>query len=339
MIKGLVFKNSFIFKYVKSFRNGIHSWTTRNMQITKMGSGATFKEVRIPIEYGHLAAKEYGCASGKKLIALHGWQDNAGSFDPLIPHLSTDLHIVAVDRAGHGLSSHKPLGHPYYFWDYINQIKIVADFYNWKEFSMLTHSVAYTLAVLFAGVYPQSVRKVIGLDDVLSNTMYSSELMPEVTKNNIYRFIELEEKLNNEPPAYSIDEAVKLLIKGTYNDLTEEGAKVLMKRGVKPLENGKVVFSRDIRVKNVWDNGLLCRDITKTIISNVKCDVLLIKGTESSYTTNENVNELLEIYKAKCPTFEMVKLEGNHYVHFCNPQLVASLVNSFMFDLNIKDSL
>ncbi|KAG1587997.1 hypothetical protein G6F46_014705 [Rhizopus delemar] len=40
---------------------------------------------------------------GPRVLALHGWLDNAASFVPLAPHLSS-LQLVAIDLPGHGHS-------------------------------------------------------------------------------------------------------------------------------------------------------------------------------------------------------------------------------------------
>ena len=46
-----------------------------------------------------LAAKEWGNPEGKPIIALHGWLDNANSFDKMLPFLE-GMHVIAVDMAG-----------------------------------------------------------------------------------------------------------------------------------------------------------------------------------------------------------------------------------------------
>lgn len=52
------------------------------------------------------------------MLALHGWQDNAGTWERLIPFLLPDVSVLAIDLPGHGLSSHYPAGQMYYlFWD------------------------------------------------------------------------------------------------------------------------------------------------------------------------------------------------------------------------------
>lgn len=41
--------------------------------------------------------KIWGPPDGHPVLALHGWLDNAGTFDTLIPLLPPNLRIVAVD--------------------------------------------------------------------------------------------------------------------------------------------------------------------------------------------------------------------------------------------------
>ena len=42
-------------------------------------------------------AKVWGPENGRPVIAIHGWLDNCGTFDTLIPLLPKDLRVVAVD--------------------------------------------------------------------------------------------------------------------------------------------------------------------------------------------------------------------------------------------------
>jgi pimeloyl-ACP methyl ester carboxylesterase len=49
------------------------------------------------------------------VFAIHGWLDNAGTFDTLIPLLPKDLRIVAVEMPGHGLSDPFPPDAAYNF--------------------------------------------------------------------------------------------------------------------------------------------------------------------------------------------------------------------------------
>lgn len=46
------------------------------------------------------AAKVWGSENDNPILALHGWQDNCGTFDRLIPLLPPDFYVVCLDFCG-----------------------------------------------------------------------------------------------------------------------------------------------------------------------------------------------------------------------------------------------
>lgn len=103
-----------------------------------------FKEVQFPVSWGHIAGKEYGDPRGHPVLCVHGWLDNSGSFDPIVPYLlkgHPNLHVVAIDEPGCGLSSHKPVGSEYNRWSHLKEMKRVIDFMGWKEVTLIGHSL------------------------------------------------------------------------------------------------------------------------------------------------------------------------------------------------------
>ncbi|GLV33094.1 uncharacterized protein CBL_10441 [Carabus blaptoides fortunei] len=64
------------------------------------------KEVKIPVPWGHIAVKTWGNERDPIILVVHGWVDNAGSFDTLIPLLPTSYYYYCMDLPGHGRSSH-----------------------------------------------------------------------------------------------------------------------------------------------------------------------------------------------------------------------------------------
>ncbi|KAG0410717.1 hypothetical protein HPB47_012138 [Ixodes persulcatus] len=101
-----------------------------------------WKEAQFSVPYGHLAAKLWGDQSLARtnVLALHGWRNNAGTFDTLVPLLSSDgtciecmlalLHTPALFWEGllvqiveAGRASRKDM----HFGDGIRQTAVVAD--------------------------------------------------------------------------------------------------------------------------------------------------------------------------------------------------------------------
>lgn len=100
------------------------------------------------------------------MLAVHGWLDNAGSFDLLVPYILgiNNLHIVAFDEPGVGFSSHKPVGSEYSRWANLKEMKRVIDHMNWKKVTLLGHSQGGHFCLLFAAIYPELVERVICID-------------------------------------------------------------------------------------------------------------------------------------------------------------------------------
>ncbi len=68
------------------------------------------RELSLELPHLRLAAQAWGDPQLPRLLALHGWLDNAASFDRLAPLLCGHFHIVAIDLPGHGRSGHRPPG-------------------------------------------------------------------------------------------------------------------------------------------------------------------------------------------------------------------------------------
>ena len=78
------------------------------------------EELTLALPQGTLAARCWGDPAAPPLLALHGWLDNAGTFDHLAPLLAAHWRVVALDLRGHGRSSHLPAGAWYHYVDYLS---------------------------------------------------------------------------------------------------------------------------------------------------------------------------------------------------------------------------
>ena len=80
-----------------------------------------------------LAAKEWGSPVGRPIIALHGWLDNANSFDRMLPHMD-QVHVIAVDMAGHSQSGFRSADSGYDIWQDIADVMAIAEQMGWNRF-------------------------------------------------------------------------------------------------------------------------------------------------------------------------------------------------------------
>lgn len=97
------------------------------------------KEVQLKLKFGTIAAKWWGSMNKRPIIAIHGWQDNAGSFDALIPLLPLNFSYLAIDLPGHGLSSHFPDGCFYHINDFASILEEIRTLFGWDHISLVMH--------------------------------------------------------------------------------------------------------------------------------------------------------------------------------------------------------
>ena len=101
----------------------------------------------------------------RRILALHGWLDHAGSFAVLAPLL--DAEIVVLDLTGHGHSDHRSRDATYSIWDDIPQILGVLDELGWSNVTLLGHSRGAMISLLIAALRPERVEAVVALDALM----------------------------------------------------------------------------------------------------------------------------------------------------------------------------
>lgn len=89
----------------------------------------------------------------RRVLALHGWLDNANSFCALAEHLP-GVDLVAIDFPGHGHSRRRPEGVRYRFDDYVFDTLSVLDSLDWETCHLLGHSLGGAVASVAAAAAP-----------------------------------------------------------------------------------------------------------------------------------------------------------------------------------------
>ncbi|XP_077025184.1 serine hydrolase-like protein 2 isoform X2 [Tamandua tetradactyla] len=205
-----------------------------------------FSELRLAVPWGHIAAKAWGSLQGPPVLCLHGWLDNANSFDRLIPLLPQDFYYVAMDFGGHGLSSHYSPGLPYYYQDFVNEIRRVAAALKWNRFSLMGHSFGGTVGGMFSCIFPEMVDKLILLDasPFVLDTNETEHLLT-YRRRAIEHILQLEA---SEKPSkvVSPEEMLQGFLKNNPH-VGEECGKLLLQRGTSQVATG-LLLNRDRRI-------------------------------------------------------------------------------------------
>jgi len=104
-------------------------------------------------------------AAPPRLLCLHGWLDNAASFQPLMAHLP-GADIVALDLPGHGLSDHLPHAGStgYGLFETALIVRRALTALGWSRCVPVGHSMGGCIAPLLAVAAPDVVERLVLLD-------------------------------------------------------------------------------------------------------------------------------------------------------------------------------
>ncbi|XP_024145210.1 serine hydrolase-like protein isoform X1 [Oryzias melastigma] len=288
-------------------------------------------ELSVPVPWGEIRGKVWGPEHGSPVLCLHGWADNCGTFNTLLPLLPKDRRYVAMDLAGHGCSSHRPPGVLYSFPSYVLDVRRVVEALRWTRFSIIGHSMGGNVGGMFSALYPEMVESLVLLDSYGFFPTETKE-MSRVLRQGLDEMIEYEKTMEDKKTrVYTYEKAVERLMVGNKS-LTEESAKILLERGLTQAEEG-VMFSRDFRInlKNVVRISL---DQSLELLSKIQASVLVVlaeDGFEKMFSDSKQskfTSALLQAYRDR--NHAVVTVPGDHHVHLNNPENVAPLLSDFL---------
>ena len=176
--------------------------------------------------YSSTVSCDFSCASNT--------QDNAGTFDTLIPLLPSHMSFLALDLPGHGYSSRIPDGMSYQPMNVFYLLNFVMQEYGWRKISLLSHSMGSVLHYAYAAIFPTRVDLLISLD-ALKPQIFRPEglvsMMAELTPELLRADLRNQER--TEPPSYTYAETVDRLYEGAVNSITREACPFLLQRNLR----------------------------------------------------------------------------------------------------------
>lgn len=268
-----------------------------------------------------LAAKLWGPENGHPILALHGWLDNANTFDLLAP-LLPDYRICALDMAGHGLSEHRPLGCHYYVTDYVADAIAAVKALDWDHFALLGHSLGANISTLIAGTIPEKINHAILIEGFgppsRSANQGPEQLRLAIQKNLIYS--------PNRTTVYEdFDTIVHKRMKGG-TVVNEAAARILCERGTRQIEGGWTWCS-DPRLR--YPSPLRLPEAeTQAFIANTTAPACLIIANEGIPLQLMNLEQRVKMHKA----LRIEKIPGKHHLHLEGQAgAIASIMSDFLY--------
>ena len=129
-------------------------------------SSRVAREGHIEVRGARIAYRQWGSDEDYPVLALHGWLDNAASFDALAPRLE-GYRVIAVDLPGHGRSSHRSADGSYNIWDDLPDLVALVREFGLERYGLLGHSRGAVIATLMAAIEAPAVSSLVLLDGII----------------------------------------------------------------------------------------------------------------------------------------------------------------------------
>ena len=261
-------------------------------------------EMRLQLPAFELAALEWGRPDELPVIALHGWLDNAGSFDLLAPRLE-GCHVIALDAAGHGSSGNRSADAAYNIWQEVGDVLDVAALLGWERFSLLGHSRGGSVATLFAGTFPERVDRLMLIEGGLPMVAEADDAPGNLAKV-LLRTRELRGRSGR---VYaSRDRAIAERVDG-FSPVSVEAAEILGRRSLIQVAGGWQ-WHADQRLK-AGSELRLTRELLAAFLRRITAPSVCILAEDSPFGDFEIYRELL----GRIAGIEVHRLPGRHHFH------------------------
>lgn len=280
---------------------------------------------RLPVECEfdigsfRLRAKRWMREGGLPVLALHGWLDNAASFDFLAP-LLPQLDLVCLDLAGHGRSDHRNHRGAYNIWQDVGEVFSVADELGWQSFGLLGHSRGAIISMLAAGTFPERVKQLALVEGICPHLGVEQDA-PQTLATSI---IHINKQSQRQKRRYSaFDAAVQARENGMFA-LSHADASALAQRGVAATDEGHV-WLHDSKLVAESELRLTVGQLD-AFVQRVRARRLLVMAEQGIFAQNGQFHDWLHQH----PEIPQVSVPGHHHCHMSeHADRVAAELNHF----------
>ncbi|WP_428243683.1 alpha/beta fold hydrolase [Gynuella sp.] len=281
-------------------------------------------ELILETPFGKVAGLEWTCPSAEiktPCVFLHGWLDNAASFDHIIPRLNCSK-VYVLDHYGHGGSAHRRDPGFYSIMDHVLFCHAAVDMLKLDRFHLLGHSLGAVVASLWA-LSDQRIDRLVWLDAAGSLSSPSAH-RPESIRTAVHRFFD-----NPRRSGYESLEVAAKVRAGVDELLSYEAAYALVQRNM--VMNGTEYYWRYDPCLKLPTPIRMTEEDVRVCLSAIHQPLLIVLAEQGWPVLNRDELE----QRLKCvPHAQVSWLPGGHHFHM-NPITVGlpELINQFLSEV------
>jgi pimeloyl-ACP methyl ester carboxylesterase len=279
---------------------------------------AGMREWTLDLPTGRIAGLRWGESGAPRVLALHGWLDNAASFVPLAAHLP-GLDLVCPDFPGHGRSAHLAPGADYSFAAAVHGVLDIADGLGWERFALLGHSMGAGIGSLVAAGCPGRIERFVAIE-----ALGALAEVPERTVERLRDAVTATRALPSKRLRVFPDIASAVRARMQANGLSEPVARLLVERGLAPVECG-FAWSSDPRL-TLPTMLRTTEEQVRDLVTGIACPTRVVFADPAQPYLPD---PLRRERAALLPQGELRILPGSHHLHMEDPAAVADAIGGF----------
>ncbi|MBP7952276.1 MAG: alpha/beta hydrolase [Sphingorhabdus sp.] len=253
---------------------------------------------------------DWGNPDAPPLLLVHGGRDHCRSWDWVAQELRNDWHVIAPDLRGHGDSAWAPDG-AYEISSFVYDLAQLVHQLDLSPVTIVAHSLGGNVATLYTGLYPDNVRKLVGIEGLGQSPKLQAERKAVGIGTQFRRWIDdKRQAAGRMPKRYPTLDAALDRMKAENAYLTDVQARHLTIHGISRNEDGTWSWKFDNYV-NVWSAFGMPQEDVEAIWGAITCPVLLLYGADSWASNPEKDGRLDHFNTAKVVEFE----NAGHWLH------------------------
>lgn len=267
---------------------------------------------------------DWGQEGKPSLILVHGGLDHARNWDWVARELRDDYHVFALDLRGHGNSEHAQ-GATYTIAEHVLDLSALIDIVNDLPIYLIGHSLGGIIALHYAGIYPEKVKKLISIEGFgLPPWHRVHRPANERLRDWIENVRDLERRA---PRTYSDLDSAVARMKEANRHLSDEVARHLTLHGTNWNSDGSLIWKFDNFARPFAPYGQSIED-ARQVYSEIQCPVLLFWGQESFVVDPESDGRASAL-----KNYSMTKVaNAGHWVHHDQLEFFLTEARKFLVE-------
>lgn len=266
------------------------------------------------------------------LVCVHGWLDNAASFQRLAPLLNQTRAVTSIDLPGHGYSDHRPLGYAYHLLDYVQDLAELIEYLG-QPVHIVGHSLGGIVATLYAATKPTKLVSLTLIDSMGPYVASADEFPSRLAKGISKALLSSPKRLSGgksaagarSMPRYDSVEAAEQARQSGTLALSAQAARHLVRRNLRPVDGGWS-WRTDPRLRRPSLSALTEEQVLASLKA-IAVPVLVVQAGDGLFAGSS----LLQNRLAALSRATHTRLPGSHHLHLDGDlPLLADTINSFL---------